>query len=292
MAILPLTRRGEFLGWGLKMPKTEGEFTRLYRAMKKVGRSQQEEFAKAHNAATSYGRALRSIASQVQAIMEDHMPESGVWGPGELARLDAALRSYAEAIEPWARAVAWRMVKEVNRRNWSAWNTLAQEMGAALRYELASTPLGGAVDGLLAQQVDLITSLPRDASQRVHEASLEAQITAARYPEREAQIREDLAKAHPAATARWLKHRATLIARTETARSASVLTEARARGIGANQYVWKTAQDWKVRPSHRRLNNTVHSWDDPPLSDPPDHHSHPGQIFNCRCVALPIIPGQ
>jgi len=101
---------------------------------------------------------------------------------------------------------------------------------------------------------------------------------------------EALAAANPDETEQWLHNRATLIARTETARTASVLVQARAQHVGAESYVWKTAGDWKVRPSHRKLNGTVHRWDDPPLSDLPDYHSHPGQIFNCRCVALPIIP--
>jgi SPP1 gp7 family putative phage head morphogenesis protein len=105
-----------------------------------------------------------------------------------------------------------------------------------------------------------------------------------------ADIEEALEAAHPDATASWLRARATLIARTETARSASVLVQARSEYIGAEQYIWQTAGDWKVRPGHRKLNRSVQRWDSPPLSDPPDYHSHPGQIFNCRCVALPIIP--
>jgi SPP1 gp7 family putative phage head morphogenesis protein len=48
--------------------------------------------------------------------------------------------------------------------------------------------------------------------------------------------------------------------------------------------------DARTRESHARLDGRVFAWDDPPLSDPPDHHSHPGQIWNCRCVAMPILP--
>ena len=182
------------------------------------------------------------------------------------------------------------MITEVNRRNLTAWRTYAGEMSLALRRELLTAPTGEAMQRLLGEQVELITSLPTDAAQRVQEQTTEALETGARYPERTAEVEEALAKAHPEATSAWLRTRATLIARTETARSASVLVQARAEHIGSESYQWRTAGDWKVRESHKRLNRTVQSWAAPPLSDPPDYHSHPGQIFNCRCVALPIIP--
>jgi hypothetical protein len=190
------------------------------------------------------------------------------------------------------------MLNEVNRRNVTAWRAYTEEMGSLLRKELATTPVGDIMQDLLAEQVDLITSLPWDMARQVQETSMEALETSARYPERTAEIEEALARAHPDATQAWIVNRATLIARTETARAASVLVEARSKYIGANSYVWKTAGDWKVRPSHRACANEdregmgrgVYLWSKPPLSDPPDHHSHPGQIWNCRCVALPILP--
>lgn len=232
-------------------------------------------------------------------------------------RITAALDEYGEAIEPWARAVAWRMIAETNRRDKSAWEQYTEGMGAALREELRNAPIGEHVSQLLESQVDLITSLPHEAGMWVHEQSLNALEAGQRYQEKTAiesgwdpergvwtralpprtELTEALAKATPGATEKWLRNRATLIARTETARTASVLVQARSKHIGAELYQWVTAGDWKVRESHRKLERArtpygigIYSWDDPPLSDPPDHHSHPGQIWNCRCTALPIIP--
>jgi len=94
-----------------------------------------------------------------------------------------------------------------------------------------------------------------------------------------------------------VEQRARLIARTETARAASVLVRTRAEAIGSTTYRWRTSGDWKVRPSHRAceredregLGKGVYRWADPPLTDAPDYHAHPGEIFNCRCVAIPIF---
>jgi SPP1 gp7 family putative phage head morphogenesis protein len=248
-------------------------------------------FRRAHNAQRSYGAALRGYAKQIAHIVRYHAEgDPLVVPPHRLPHLLEALRRYRLGTTPWARATGWRMLLEVNQRNLTAWRKHAAAMSVALRAELASAPIGEALERLLALQVGLITSLPTDAAERVQEASTAALLSSARYAERTPEVEAALERAHPNATEAWLRNRATLIARTETARSASVLVQARAEHIGADEYEWLTSGDWKVRPSHKRLNHSRQRWDAPPLSDPPDYHSHPGQIFNCRCVALPVLP--
>jgi SPP1 gp7 family putative phage head morphogenesis protein len=253
----------------------------------------EEAFGKTRNAERSYGAQLRNLARQIARIVEAHAPlaEEATFSPAAVARIQAALAAYGTAITPWARATAARMIAEVHLRDRAAWERYTRGMSRALRVELNATPIGEAMAAVLAEQVHLITSLPLEAAQRVQETSQNALYTAARYPERTAEIEAALEEAHPRATEAWLKARATLIARTETARTASVLVQSRAEHVGAESYVWTTAGDWKVRPSHKKLEGTVQRWDAPPLSDPPDYHSHPGMIWNCRCTALPIIPG-
>ena len=269
----------------------------------------EEEFARAHNAATSYGAALRGYAKQIGTIVHAYA-EKGVVPPHKHPELDDALRRYAAGTLPWAKASAAKMIAEVDRRNLTAWQKHTVSLSAGIRRQIATAPVGPAMVGLLGEQVNLITSLPLQASRRVHEMTLRALEEGNRYQEKTAiesgydpdtgtwtrgepsmttELEQALALAHPNATARWLLNRATLISRTETARTASVLVQARAESVGAESYIWKTAGDWKVRPSHKRLNEHEFRWDEPPLSDPPDYHAHPGQIFNCRCVALPII---
>jgi len=52
------------------------------------------------------------------------------------------------------------------------------------------------------------------------------------------------------------------------------------------QYVWETRGDAKVRLSHRRNEGKIFRWDTPPPT------GHPGQDYNCRCLALPYEEGK
>lgn len=47
-------------------------------------------------------------------------------------------------------------------------------------------------------------------------------------------------------------------------------------------YVWRTAGDDKVRPSHAANDGHVFAWDDPPDT------GHPGEEEGCRCWAEPV----
>lgn len=49
-------------------------------------------------------------------------------------------------------------------------------------------------------------------------------------------------------------------------------------------YIWRTAGDSKVRPSHAANNGKIFAWDNPPPT------GHPGEDFGCRCTAEPYIP--
>src|SRR5260363_200893 len=82
--------------------------------------------------------------------------------------------------------------------------------------------------------------------------------------------------------------RAYLIARTETSRAAMALTQARAQHVGSDGYLWRTAGDADVRPSHRRMNGEFVKWDAPPELD--KWIGHAGCVPKCRCTAEPAIP--
>jgi len=54
-------------------------------------------------------------------------------------------------------------------------------------------------------------------------------------------------------------------------------------GLQLESYVWRSRDDARVRSTHAEYDDQTFSW-----SDPPDG-GHPGQGWNCRCTAEPII---
>jgi SPP1 gp7 family putative phage head morphogenesis protein len=65
------------------------------------------------------------------------------------------------------------------------------------------------------------------------------------------------------------------------------LTRERQTSAGVTRFVWTTTGDERVRESHAEIDGQECDWDDPPLVD--DEEAIPGDPYNCRCVAFPVL---
>lgn len=98
--------------------------------------------------------------------------------------------------------------------------------------------------------------------------------------------------------------KAKFLARNETSIFMSKYHEQRYAEAGVTEYVWSTSHDSRVRPTaqvaqqpgiakydnHRRLDGRVFSFTDPPVVDTAKgRKANPGQDYNCRCVAIPVL---
>lgn len=54
-------------------------------------------------------------------------------------------------------------------------------------------------------------------------------------------------------------------------------------GLQLESYVWRSRDDARVRSTHAEYDDQTFSWSDPPSG------GHPGQGWNCRCTAEPVI---
>lgn len=79
--------------------------------------------------------------------------------------------------------------------------------------------------------------------------------------------------------------RAALIARDQVLKFNGELNRSRQKDLGIDSYIWRTVKDNRVRDEHSELEGEVFSWDSPP------EPGHPGEDFQCRCFAEPILPG-
>lgn len=83
---------------------------------------------------------------------------------------------------------------------------------------------------------------------------------------------------------------AKLIARTETAKLQTAITQQRAIDVGAITYTWLSSNDRRTRPSHRAMNGVIVFWRpdlEKPLLD--GMRGNAGEFPNCRCDAQPNV---
>lgn len=81
--------------------------------------------------------------------------------------------------------------------------------------------------------------------------------------------------------------RAELIARDQTSKINSAVSSYRQQSAGITNYVWSGSLDERERETHLANEGKIFAWASPPLET-----GHPGDDICCRCVAVPVIPGE
>lgn len=238
----------------------------------------RERFMKARIAERGYARNLASVGRHIGAIVNGFSTRGIV---DDFDAMKKSLFDYSRLLNPWAKAVSSRMQAEVSHRDIKAWTQLSRSIGSGLAKEIAKTPTGDIHRALLADQVKLITSLPIEAAERVHKLTNENLISG----DRADQVAKEIMRSGQVSA-----YSAMRIARTETSRTASVLTEARSIYIGSEGYWWRTAQDTDVRPLHVALEGKFFKWGEPPVTGSNGERSNPGCIYFCRCWPEPALP--
>lgn len=201
-------------------------------------------------------------------------------------------------IERLAKTKAWKiiaeqaatdMVRSLSVANAATWRQAAAKsqngfkIYQALKAEMVNN---SALNQILEQNAGLISSLPGKIAEEV---SLKASTLAI-----QGQRPDEVLKSIQAYAPRLSESRARLIARTETAKAQSAITQVRSQAAGLRWYVWRTSEDQRVRSSHAHMEGVLCQFDNPPspeqLSGEQAHgHYGPGEIFNCRCYAEPAV---
>jgi SPP1 gp7 family putative phage head morphogenesis protein len=75
------------------------------------------------------------------------------------------------------------------------------------------------------------------------------------------------------------------VARDEVGRLNGAVNQDRQEDLGITHYIWRTVHDGRVRPEHEERDGATFAWGEPP------DDGHPGEAWNCRCYADPILPG-
>ncbi len=79
-------------------------------------------------------------------------------------------------------------------------------------------------------------------------------------------------------------NRAELIARDQIGKLTGRLDRMRQESVGVQEYIWRTSQDERVRPTHRVRNGKTYRWDSKDIK--------PGEEIRCRCTSEPVFPAE
>lgn len=184
-----------------------------------------------------------------------------------------------------------RWVSSIQQRTKEETQTqLAKALGVGFTSIFDDRTVYAAAEAASVTAADLITRIPEEYFGDVREAVL------LNYQQLDAgngkSLAQLLAKRYDIA----LTH-AQLIARDQTSKINTAITQARNEELGIEKYVWRTVGDSRVvgtpggrytKPNsvhgnHYERNGVTFYWSKPP------EDGHPGWAINCRCFADPII---
>lgn len=194
-----------------------------------------------HMRADDYGDEIARIMSLIR---------SRVIGEMSAAKIDELTAQVAKAVADQNRSEIGRVFKSV----------LGVDLFGAEPW------LNQEVRGFVQTNTSLITSIPEQYLTRVESTVYEGARRGTSWQE----IAGDLEDTYGVT-----QSRAELIARDQIGKFNGQLTELRQSEAGVSQYIWRTANDDRVREEHAARDGQTFDW-----SDPPDD-GHPGEAINC-----------
>ena len=192
-----------------------------------------------------------------------------------------------------AESTANKMIKATDKTSKRIWERYIDAQIKKQKRPKLNTSLKKLIDDInLDKQLDentkLITSIPDvladQAIKKIKELTKQNVTGATRASEMAKYLKEKGIK------------RADLIARTETGKANTAVTEARSQSLGIIAYIWKTSLDRRVRLEHRAMRNVICFFNSKPTPGQlpqakykNDRNVAPGEDFQCRCNPSPII---
>lgn len=202
--------------------------------------------------------------------------------------LGARLLSLSDFIERYVQQAAKRMVTGRLVASQRTWRLAAREsmhgafLHKALEMELQG-PVGARYRQLIAQNAELIRTLPQLVASKATEMIATRQQEGSRSEINIPELLHHVSRVE-----------ARRIARTETSKASTALTQARSESLNLNFYVWRTSEDSRVRLSHRKMAGVLVGWSEPPdperlAGEKSEGHYHAGNIWNCRCYPETLL---
>jgi SPP1 gp7 family putative phage head morphogenesis protein len=230
--------------------------------------------------------------ASIKALLDKYFDWPNIADLGELTKMLVEFGQAKSFFDNASLKLATQMVTMVKASNATSWRQAATKSSkgrlihSLLQKELNTPTLLKTMNGLIAQNASLITTLPDNVTYTVSNWIKQQHIAGVRH--------ETIAKTIKAKFEDVKAYEAARLARTECSKAATAITRVRAVDMGLNWYVWATSHDARVRPGHKLLNSVLVNWDDAPAPEElarqrSEGHYHAGNIYNCRCIPVPIL---
>lgn len=227
-----------------------------------------------------YARAVQRLMN----AFNEMLPYLNIQTPEDLV---IVFQHYANTPEfqELASSAAYRMVTETLAASERTWREAAMKssQGKLIFESLEKQnrgPIGILARHLIRENAELISTFSLRVSKEINSFANREYLAGRRSES----VARSLVEQFPTMS----RHRIDLIARTETSKASTALTQARAENFGWKWYIWRTSKDARVRRSHRLMDTVLCRWVDNPApeilaGERGYGHYAPGNIFNCRC---------
>jgi SPP1 gp7 family putative phage head morphogenesis protein len=229
-----------------------------------------------------YFNAMKLVAKEIEKILKSTLTSAT---KAQGIKAISLLKKYSKTLTKWSNQTVATMFYNVDKDNKKKWDKLSAKMSQELKKELSRPPEKAWMQKYMDDNVGFIKSMPIDAAKRVHKLIKENQYVGLRSTD----LIDEIMR-----IGGMSENKAKMIARTETSRYSTALTEMRATSIGADWYIWRAVGDFRTRSSHKHMNRVLVSWNDPPSPEKLSGEKaygeyHAGETFNCRCYPEVLI---
>lgn len=242
----------------------------------------------------SFHRPLRLeevYRREIQRLIDSYLKMPDITTLGELNVRMVEYGKSSNFLQKYAQTIAERMVNRIVVQNERSWRVAARKSNRGGEiYQMLRSSLQGDTGRRVQQLIDENALLIRSVPQNVARTLVRHIQTETLKGRRSSDIMKDIAPKMQ----QMKRYEIQRLARTEVAKADTAVTRTRAEAIGLNWYQWQTAEDGRVRDSHKHMDKVLINWNDAPSPEQLDKmksqgHYHAGNIYNCRCVALPIV---
>ena len=223
-----------------------------------------------------YTRDLRRVSAQISREIEKATKQIKFDADLDLPSFFVDMQVAEDRVIRITRSRTVMRLIDQQARRVMRWNLDDMERVLRIKLTMETPRVQALLESFRSENVDLITRMGQDQLNQMRELVAQSTQSGMRVETLQKKIQERFAVG---------KSRAELIARDQTLKANGALTMIRQRDAGITEYEWSTSLDERVRESHADLHGQRFAWDQPP------DVGHPGEDFQCRCTATPIIPG-